>query len=128
MEKEKISLQFLIKSVPESLLWNYVASAEGLRLWFATGVRKNPDGTMTFDWNGLETRVAKIVEIEPDTYIKFHWLDSPEDEFWSFEVSVLDLTDDTVLTVTDFSFPVDLEDDKELWHSQIEDLRHLMGC
>lgn len=128
MEKEKFSLQFLIKSVPESLLWNYVSTTEGLSQWFATDVHRNQDGTITFDWNGLETRTAEIVEEIPDTSITFHWKDSATEEFWRMEVSVLDLTDDTVLTITDFCDPGDKEDEEELWISQVEDLKHLMGC
>lgn len=128
MKQEKFSIQILIKSVPESLLWNYVSTAEGLSQWFATTVTKNADGTMTFDWNGIEQRVAKVVKEVPEEEIVFHWMDSAPDEFWSFDISVLDLTDDTVLTVTDYSSPEDIEDDKELWISQIEDLKHIIGC
>lgn len=125
---EIYTIQFLIKSVPESLLWNYVSTAEGLSQWFASAVNRNSDGTFTFDWNGMETRTASIVEIIPDTSITFHWLDSEPDEFWRMDVGVLDLTDDTVLTVTDFCDPADRKDEEELWSSQVENLKHLIGC
>jgi len=127
MEKINYSLQFLIKSVPESLLWTYISSAEGLREWFAGDV-KIVDKKYYFSWEGAEHRTASVVDTDNESFISFRWDDDAPDCIWSLSISVLDLTDDTVLTVTDNALPEDLEGDKELWEAQVDELRHTLGC
>ena len=119
MKSEKYVIQFLIKSIPEHLLWTYISSAEGLGQWFAGKVRIS---------EGSEQRTATKVASDNESYITFHWDDAPEEETWTLSISVLDLTDDTMLTVTDWSAPEDVEDDKELWASQVEELKRILGC
>lgn len=127
MEKERYSIQFLIKSVPESLLWTYISSAEGLQQWFASSV-KVVDGKFYFEWEGSECRTATVKATDNETFITFHWDDAEPDETWTLSISVIDLTDDTMLTISDTALPEDVEDDKELWSAQIEELKHTLGC
>lgn len=127
MKSEKYVIQFLIKSIPEHLLWTYISSAEGLGQWFAGKVRIS-DNKYYFEWEGSEQRTATRIASDNESYITFHWDDAPEEETWTLSISVLDLTDDTMLTVTDWSAPEDVEDDKELWASQVEELKRILGC
>jgi hypothetical protein len=55
-------------------------------------------------------------------------LDSEEDEYFEFRIQIDELTNDVSLIVSDFA---DDEDDKvdatNLWDTQIDNLKHLIG-
>jgi hypothetical protein len=60
--------------------------------------------------------------------IKFKWRDTPDEEFFEFEIVQDELTDDVALVITDF---VDANDEKnasQLWDSQIHELKMNIGA
>lgn len=124
MTKEKFTVQYLLRSVPEMLLWDYISTDSGLSSWFADNVRHNGDNYI-FDWDGFEEPAVLAGAREPE-YIRFT---RPEDDtYWELRISVDELTDETVLTVTDFADPGETEDEIELWNAQIDRLREAIGC
>ena len=52
-----------------------------------------------------------------------------EDRKSYFELKIIynELTEDLVLEVTDFAYPDEIEDVKDLWESDIEKLRRVSG-
>lgn len=76
----------------------------------------------TFVWNGAEEKAELIDDIE-DERLKFVWEDAPEDEFLEFRFSKSPVTNETILEITDFADEDEVDEQKELWESQIKKLR-----
>ena len=60
-------------------------------------------------------------------FIKFRWVDSPEDTFFEFRIEIDDVTNDVTLKITDFAEDDEVEDGKDLWTSQITTLMKHLG-
>lgn len=125
MAKEKFKVQYFLRSVPEMLLWEYISTDSGLSSWFADSVRHQGDQYI-FEWDGYE-EAARLDSAEEPVFVRFS-RDDDDETYWELRISVDELTDETVLTVTDFTTPDEKEDDIELWNTQIDQLRESIGC
>lgn len=123
MAKEKFTQQYFLRSVPEMLLWDYIATDSGLSSWFADNV-SHVGTDYIFEWDGFEEPAVLDAAEEP-VFVRFS---RPDDTYWELRISVDELTDETVLTVTDFAEPDETEDEIELWNAQIDQLRESIGC
>lgn len=125
MSKEKFQIEFNLKST-EKVLFNRLSTAGGLNEWFAENV-KVQGKIYTFEWSGAEQE-AEMVNKKDLKYVRFHWLDDEDDKaYFEFKINVDELTGDLALIVTDFAEPDEIEDAKELWVSQINELKHILG-
>ena len=109
------------------ILYERLSTLSGLSEWFADDVNVNRDGIYTFTWEG-SSQDAVLISKKKGEHIRFRWLDSEEDEYFEFRIQIDELTSDVSLIVTDFA---EDEDDKEdatnLWDTQIDTLKHLIG-
>ncbi len=125
MVKEKYQIEFNIKSSLK-VLFNRLSTAGGLNEWFADDVRVLGK-KYTFVWDGSEQE-AEMINRKDLKYVRFHWLeDEDEKTYFEFKLNVDELTGDLALIVTDFAEPDEVQDSKELWDSQISELRHILG-
>ena len=60
-------------------------------------------------------------------YVRFKWEEEDDKTFFELKLSQNELTNDIVLTISDFSEPDELEDAIDLWNTQIEQLRINLG-
>jgi uncharacterized protein YndB with AHSA1/START domain len=127
MEKEQINLEFSFKSSPK-ILYNRLSSPSGLAEWFADDVNfENQYKTYIFIWDGYETR-AEVLGKKEFSYIRFRWEeDEGEDYYFEFRINIDDLTGDVALVITDFAEPDEKEDAIQLWETQIEQLKLVLG-
>lgn len=121
MENEKIILEFNMKSIPLSLLWNYISTASGLSQWFADEVIVDHK-EYTFKWKG-SSQMAKVIGMRTMGYIKFRWEDDEPHRYFELKILSDELTDTRTLVITDFG-----DDVKDIWTSQIEVLKRILGC
>lgn len=127
MKKEKIHLEYLLNPTSKNLIWSAISTPTGLEEWFADKVLSN-DKIVTFFWGKTEKRQAEIVAIRAYSFIRFRWLDeSSEREYFEIRMSNNELTNDYVIEVIDFAHPDEVEDQKELWDSQVDSLRRVYG-
>jgi len=124
-KRKKLRLEFEIKASP-SMLYNYISSASGLSEWFADDVDLY-NNTYKFHWDKDE-QVADVIKKVPNRLIKFHWVDSPADEYFEFEIIQDELTDDVALVVTDFVDAADEKNTSQLWESQVQELKKNIGA
>jgi hypothetical protein len=125
MMKEKYQLEFNINS-SHKVLFNRLSTAGGLNEWFADNVRVQGK-VYTFEWSGTEQQ-AEMVNRKDMKYVRFHWLDDDDDKsYFEFKLNDDELTGDMALIVTDFAEPDEIQDAKELWESQVSELRHILG-
>ena len=120
----KYELEFHINS-SVSILFNCLSTPSGLSEWFADDVNCNRD-IYTFIWN--ETKQdAKLLSISNNYFVKFQWIDYPENTYFEFRIEIDDITNDVILKVSDFAEEDEIEEGKDLWTSQIHTLMKNLG-
>lgn len=126
MSKVKFEIEVPIHASP-SLLFQYLSSPSNLQEWFADKV--NSRGKIfSFIWDGEEEK-AELLLKRSDERIKFKWLESEDDDtYFEFRIIVDALTKDVSLFITDFADEDEVEETKQLWENQIDDLKHTIGA
>lgn len=125
--KIKYEMEFPLTVSPQ-LLYQYISTASELAEWFADDVNSRGE-VFTFTWDG-EVQKAKISVKKSVEKVRFRWLDENENEnehYFEFRIQEDELTKDVSLVVTDFAEEDDLEDSKQLWETQIADLKQVLG-
>lgn len=123
-KRVKYSLEIEVKSSP-AILYSHITSPSGLAEWFCDDVNLQ-GGVYIFKWDGVETQ-AEVVKTVPNKHVRFRWIDGPDDEFFEMEVMVDDLTSDVALMITDFADEDDVTGSKQLWESQVQQLKMAIG-
>ncbi len=125
MNKEKFQLEYDLQS-SQKVLFNRLSTAGGLNEWFADDVRVQGK-TYTFVWDGAEQK-AEMINKKDQKYVRFQWEDDEDEKaYFEFRVNVDELTGDLALVITDFAEEDELEDAKELWDTQVAELKHILG-
>ena len=108
------------------MIWKYIGSSAGLSPWFADRV-ENIDRTFIFYWGKTEKRIAHLVAQRNGVYVKLRWEDESHATYFEMRIAYNELTREHTLVVTDFADKDEIQDQKDLWDSQIENLRRLSG-
>ena len=77
-----------------------------------------------------EEQRAKVIANKSAEKVRFRWLDEHNNEsdiFFEFKIQEDELTKDVSLVVTDFADEEELEEAKQLWETQIADLKLVLG-
>ena len=123
--KSMVELEFSVNVSP-SILFPRLSTAGGLVEWFADDISINSD-IYTFIWNGMEQQ-AKLVNSKKNSFIRFKWLDEAEEEsYFEFRIISDDITGDIALIVTDFAEEDEQGEMKDLWETQINNLKYALG-
>lgn len=128
MEKEKYELEYLLKTSIK-VLDNMVATPSGLSEWFADDVNIKDD-VYTFFWDGSEEEARRLSR-KNGAKIRWKWLEDEEDDedtYFELYYEVDPMTKSVILTVTDFAEPDEMEEAKQLWEQQINNLRGVIGA
>ena len=122
----KYSLEYPIQSSIK-ILYARLSTLSGLSEWFANDVNSNREGIYTFTWEGSQQQ-ATLINKKKDSFIRFQWLDSSEDEYFEFLIQIDEITSDVSLIITDFADDEsDREDAEQLWDVQIDKLKSTIG-
>ncbi len=126
-QKVRIEMEIPIHSSP-MLLYQYISTPSGLAEWFADNVNSRGE-IFTFFWDD-ESQKAKLVSKKTGERVKFKWLDeNDKDTEYFFELKILEdeITKDVSILVVDFAEEDEIEETKQLWTNQINDLKHTIG-
>lgn len=123
-KKQLFTLEYAVRCSP-TILYNFLSTPSGLQEWFADLVNER-DKMFVFSWNNVEEK-AVVVEAHQDKSIRFHWINSPKDEYFEFEIDTTEITSQTVLLIRDFADKKDIKDQKQLWEYQVRELLHRLG-
>ncbi|MFN9109257.1 MAG: START-like domain-containing protein [Bacteroidota bacterium] len=125
-QKQKIEIEFnMHSSVP--ILFNYISTPTGLQSWFADQVSAR-NQVFHFEWEDGSANSADLVKSVQNKLVRFHWTDSPEDEYFEFHIVQDELTGDVELMIIDFCLDEEQESTAMLWESQVEMLRSVIGA
>ncbi len=122
--KIKIQLEYTINCSPK-VLYNRLSTASGLSEWFADDVRVRGK-LFTFVWEGSE-QTAEMTLRKENKLVRFNWLDEDEDTYFEFKITVDELTSDVSILITDFADEDEQDETRNLWNSQVSDLKHILG-
>ncbi|WP_297091385.1 START-like domain-containing protein [uncultured Draconibacterium sp.] len=121
--KVKINLEFIINCSPK-VLYNRLSTASGLTEWFADDVRVRGK-QYTFIWDGSE-QTAEMTLHKENRLVRYTWLDD-EDTYFEFKITRDELTGDVSLIITDFAEEDEQDETRDLWNTQVSDLKHVLG-
>lgn len=122
--KTKFSLEFPIRCSP-AILYEFLSTPNGLQEWFADKVDQRED-TYYFTWNGA-TDEAERVAFTENELVRYRWDYYAADEYFEFKIDQSIVTNETILTITDFADKSDVKDQQQLWDAQVNDLKHRIG-
>src|SRR6478672_680211 len=114
-KKIKYTLEYPVRCSP-GILYEFLSNPAGLQEWFADQVDEK-DGVYSFGWNGSKEE-AEVMGSEENNFIRYHWTKSPKDEYFEFKIEKSDITNLTILTITDFAEKKDIKDQSQLWETQ----------
>ena len=123
-KKVKFTLEYPVRCSP-GILYEFLSSPTGMQEWFADKVDER-DGLYSFSWNG-SAEEAEVMESEENKFIRYHWVDSPKDEYFEFAIDKSEVTNLTILTITDFAEKKEIKDQSQLWETQVKDLFYRLG-
>lgn len=126
MKRVVVELEFFLRaSVP--MVFEYISTPEGLSRWFCDEIFVK-DEVYEFHWeDAVET--ARIIDFEDYKKIVFHWEESEEEkDYMELEVHKSPITNDTILRIKECCYEDEVLDVSELWESQVEGLKKLLGA
>lgn len=124
MQRVSFELEFIFKASP-AILYRFITAPDCLVRWFCDTVDVQGD-VYTFDWEGSE-EVAELLDDIEEERLRFRWEDGEYGEYLEFRMYKSDVTNETILEITDFCDKEDLASQKDLWASQMEQLRIVCG-
>ena len=123
-KKHIFTLEYPVRCSP-SILYEFLSTPAGLQEWFADKVDES-DGVFSFSWNGSNEK-AEVMETEENKSIRFHWLTAPKDEYFEFRIDKSEVTNQTILVISDFADKKEVKDQSQLWETQVKDLFYRLG-
>lgn len=124
MERVQIDLEFLFRASP-TILYKFITTPSCLIRWFCDNVDIQGD-TYSFEWSGSE-EVAELIDDIEDERVRFEWDLADAGEYLEFRMDKSPVTGETILTITDFCDADEVDDQKQLWETQIAQLRTETG-
>ena len=125
MKREKFEMEFLFKASP-SILYTFLTTPACIVRWFCDSVDIQGD-IYTFSWEGFE-EVAEMIDDIEEERLRFKWLDADNpEEYFEYRLSKSAVTGETILEIVDFAFEDEINDQEQLWTSQINQLRKETG-
>lgn len=126
MTLQKLEIEQALKSKAPAIIWNLISTADGMTRWLADTVTQEGD-MLTFhwghEWDHNEQRTAHITYKKKQHAIRFVWMDETAPEFYvELKMQRSDITNDFVLSITDFAEDGDMEWLQSIWERNFKRL------
>lgn len=123
-KKVLYTLEYPVRCSP-GILYDFLITPAGLQEWFADKVDER-DGVFSFNWNGTEDK-AELIDSEEDKFVRFRWDYMTKDEYFEWRIDKSEVTNQTILVVSDFAEKKEIKDQSQLWEYQVKELFHRLG-
>jgi len=123
-KKVLYTLEYPVRCSP-GILFDFLRTPAGLQEWFADKVDER-DGQFSFSWNGTEDK-AELVDSEEDKFVRFRWDYMAKDEYFEWRIDKSEVTNQTILVISDFAEKKEIKDQSQLWEYQVKELFHRLG-
>lgn len=125
MKKEKIKIEYPLKG-SATMIWKFISTEHGLSTWFADKI-KIEGRVFNFYWGKEEHRSATLIAQRNGVYVRLRWNDEDLYSFFEMRITYNEITREHILEITDFAHKEEIEDQKDLWNSQIDYLKRQSG-
>ncbi len=131
MDKQRLCIEHELTSNSTAIIWDLISTDSGLARWMADSVTQEGE-QLTFVWGELwsnhEVRTATIVEKVKNQYIKVTWDDEDgPDNFFELRMDKSHITNDYMLTITDFAWDDEMDSLHSIWTDNLARLRNTCG-
>jgi hypothetical protein len=123
-KKVLYTLEYPVRCSP-GILYDFLRTPAGLQEWFADKVDER-DGQFSFAWNGTEDK-AELIDSEEDKFVRFRWDYMTKDEYFEWRIDKSEVTNQTILVISDFADKKEIKDQSQLWEYQVKELFHRLG-
>lgn len=117
-------MEFLFRASP-TILYKFLTTPSTLIRWFCDEVDIQGD-TYTFVWSGSE-EVAELIDDIEDERVRFEWEEADEGEYLEFRMGKSPVTGETILSITEWCDSDEVDDQKQYWETQMNQLRKETG-
>lgn len=125
MGRTKLRMEYLFRASP-TILYQFFTTPSCLVRWFCDEVDIHGN-FYTFAWNGY-TETAEIIDDIEEERVRFRWVEAEdEDEYLEFSITEAPVTGETILEVIDFCDNDEIDDQRQLWNTQIHRLQRETG-
>ncbi|MCB9310989.1 MAG: activator of HSP90 ATPase 1 family protein [Lewinellaceae bacterium] len=124
MDRIKIDLEYIFKASP-AIIYNFVTTPACLVRWYCDEVDITND-VFKFYWPGSSETAYMVDDIEEER-VKFKWKNAPDDEYLEFRMYKSDITNETILEITDFCDDDEVDEVKDLWNTYMAELKKECG-
>lgn len=125
MKRVKVDLEFIFKASP-AIIYNFITNPATLVRWYCEEVDITGD-TFTFYWSGSNESATLVDDIEEER-VRFKWDDADEeDEYLEFRMYKSDITNETVLEISDFCDDDEVQEVSLMWKTLTNELRKECG-
>lgn len=118
------TLEYPVRCSP-GILYEFLRTPAGLQEWFADKVDER-DSMFSFSWNGTEDK-AELIDSEDDKFVRFRWDYMTKDEYFEWRIDKSEVTNQTILVISDFAEKKEIKDQSQLWEYQVKELFHRLG-
>lgn len=128
MDRVSFTLEFLFRASP-AIIYKFLTTPSALIRWFCdeVDIERDVDGDIyTFSWEGAE-EVAQLIDDIEEERVRFQWEDGEEGEYLEFRMSRSPVTGETILEITDFCDDDEVDDQKQLWDTQVSQMKIATG-
>ncbi len=123
-KKVLYTLEYPVRCSP-GILYEFLRTPAGIQEWFADKVDER-DGQFSFSWNGTEDK-AVLIDSEEDKFVRFRWDYMGKDEYFEWRIDKSEVTNQTILVISDFADKKEIKDQSQLWQYQVKELFHRLG-
>ncbi len=125
MKRVKLDLEFIFRASP-AILYTFITTSECLVRWYCDEVDITND-TFTFYWSG-SSEVAYLVDDIEEERVRMKWEDADNpDEYLEFRMYKSDITNETILEITDYCDADEVQEISDLWATQMVELKKECG-
>jgi len=121
MGREKIDMEFIFRASP-AIIYSFLTTPATIVRWFCDEVDIQDD-VFTFSWEGSE-EVAEMVDDIEEERVRFKWEDADdEEEYLEFRMYKSKITNETIVEITDFCDDDEVDEQRDLWETQMRKLK-----
>jgi uncharacterized protein YndB with AHSA1/START domain len=124
MARKKINLEYIFRASP-AIIYTFVTTPECLVRWYCDDVDINSD-IYTFIWSNNAETAYMIDDIEEER-VRYKWKNAPDEEYLEFRIYKADVTNETILEITDFCDDDEVQETTDLWNTLMVEMKKESG-
>jgi uncharacterized protein YndB with AHSA1/START domain len=124
MKRVAVEMEFLFRGSP-TIVYQFITTPACLIRWFCDEADMQGD-KFYFSWDGNIESALVIDDLEEDR-VRLLMENHLDNEYLEYRITKANITEDTVLQITDFCDEDEINDTRKSWDTWIKQMRIAMG-